>query len=451
MTVTPHAHRRGPHGIPIPPAGRHEVGLPSIIQGVRLRPVHTALALLLGVAAIHSHPAATSSQAGSPRIVAIADIHGTLSGLTAILRETGLIDGSGGWTGGNARLVQTGDFFDRGADVRGVMDLLMRLETEARRAGGRVDVLFGNHEGMNLLHDFRDVSAEAYEAFADGRSEDRRRRALEADAAIAKRAGGVLDRDRWMAAHPRGFLEYAEAIGPRGRYGRWLRARNVALQIDDTIFMHAGLAPDSTTSLDEVNRGVQHEIRTWDGLVGTLERQRLVTRTFTLNEIVAAAQEQAGLIVAAQKTGDELGEHVTREFVMQLQQVLALDTWALFAAEGPMWYRGLATLPAEAQPALEQLLARHGAVRFVVGHTPQLPGTITARFDGRVLLADTGMLAAVYRGGRPSAVEILNGRVTAVYPGAREPLPSPAAPRTGVVRHAFANPGMHAAFRPPYR
>lgn len=413
------------------------------MQSVIPRALVTGLALLVGTATVSWKGSAVSAQAGRPRIVAIADIHGTLSGLTSILRAAGLVDGSGRWTGGNARLVQTGDFLDRGADVRPVMDLLMRLETDARRAGGRVDVLFGNHEGMNVLHDFRDVSPDAYAAFADGRSDDRRRRAFEAHAAIAKRAGQGLDRDRWMAAHPRGFVEYGEAMAPRGRYGRWLRSRNVALQIDDTIFMHAGLSPDSTASLDEVNRGVQREIRTWDGIVGTLERQRLITRTFRLNDIVNAAQEEIGRIVAAQQSGALLDEHVTREFVAQLQHVAAIDTWALLAADGPLWYRGLATLPDEAQPALDRLLARHGAVRFVVGHTPQLPGRITARFDGRVILADTGMLSAFYRGGQPAAVEIQDGRVTAISGGARDPLPSPAAPRTGI----FSDPSGHAGSR----
>src|SRR5215211_6957845 len=97
-----------------------------------------------------------AAQPDSGRIVAVADIHGAASGLADILRAAGLIDASQKWTGGNARLVQTGDFTDRGPDVRRAMDLLMRLENEAKRTGGRVDVLLGNHEGMNVLHDFRD-------------------------------------------------------------------------------------------------------------------------------------------------------------------------------------------------------------------------------------------------------------------------------------------------------
>ena len=71
------------------------------------------------------------------------------------------------WIGGTTVLMQTGDIFDRGPKVREALDLLMRLEEEARRAGGRVEALLGNHEVMNLLHEFRDVSPASYAAFAD--------------------------------------------------------------------------------------------------------------------------------------------------------------------------------------------------------------------------------------------------------------------------------------------
>jgi hypothetical protein len=160
-----------------------------------------AAALAAGAAAGAAAPSTSAPPVQAPaRIVAVGDIHGSLDGLTAILRAAQLVDASGRWIGGAARLVQTGDFTDRGADVRGVMDLLMRLEGEARRQGGRVDVLFGNHEGMNVLRDLRDVSPEAYARFADGRSEDRRRRAFDGHAAVAARRGGAVDRGCASAA-----------------------------------------------------------------------------------------------------------------------------------------------------------------------------------------------------------------------------------------------------------
>jgi hypothetical protein len=381
-----------------------------------------AVALLLAMATTGTAERIRAQTDGG-RIVAVADIHGALSGLTQILRAAGLVDDRNAWIGGTARLVQTGDFLDRGADVRQVMDLLIRLETEARRAGGRVEVLFGNHEGMNLLHDLRDVAPGAYAAFTDRRSDDRRRRAFDAHAAIARRAGETLDEGAWMAAHPPGFVEYVEALGPGGRYGRWIRSRKIAVLLDGTLFMHAGVPPESTLTLEDINRTLEREIRTWDTLVSTLERQRLITGTFRVGPIVDASQVMIGRIAVAQRTGAPVDDYVTAELLDSLQHIARIETWSLVAPGGPLWYRGLATLPPDAQPGVEALLRRLGAQRAFLGHTPQLQGRVNTRFEGRVILGDTGMLSEFYTGGRPSAVELQGGKVTALYASGREPLP----------------------------
>ena len=80
--------------------------------------------------------------------------------------------------------MQTGDYLDRGGAVRAVLDLLIALEPQAKSAGGRVEVLLGNHEVMNMVRELTDVSAEAYASFADARSEDRRRKAYDAQLGI---------------------------------------------------------------------------------------------------------------------------------------------------------------------------------------------------------------------------------------------------------------------------
>ena len=171
-----------------------------------------------------------AAKASGPRVVAIGDVHGAFDQFVEILQTAGLIDAKRQWIGGTTVLVQTGDVFDRGPKVRDALDLLMRLEDEARRAGGRVEALLGNHEVMNLLHEFRDVSPASYAAFADARSESRRQRAFDDYVKLVKQRatpGEAPARDAWMASHPPGFLEYVEAIGPRGKYGRWLRSHKV--------------------------------------------------------------------------------------------------------------------------------------------------------------------------------------------------------------------------------
>ena len=101
---------------------------------------------------------------------------------------------------------------------------------------------------------------------------------------------------------------------------------------------------------------------------------------------------------------------------------------ALIEADGPLWYRGLATLPEDQQPAVEALLRRHGARRIVLGHTPQLPAAGSApRFGGLVVLIDTGMLTSYFKGGQPSALEIAGRPADGDLPvgprAARRPLP----------------------------
>jgi hypothetical protein len=382
--------------------------------------------VLVAVGTVRVEP----QSAPGPRIVVVGDIHGAGTNLAQILQAAGLIDAQRKWTGGTARLVQTGDILDRGPEVREAIDLLMRLEGEARRAGGRIDVLFGNHEGMNVLRDYRDVLA-GFERFADGRSEERRRKAFETHSEIARSAATTLDREAWMKIHPPGSIEYADAFGPSGKYGRWIRARRPILQIGDTIFMHAGLNPERTITIDDVNRQVEQEVRNWDELVAALERERLAAPFFTLQEIVDAAQLEIGRIGIAQKTKEPLPDYVTQEFVKRLQFLFNIDKLALVESDGPLWYRGLATLPDDQQPVIEAMLKRYGARRIVIGHTPQLPGgKIRARFGGLVVLIDTGMLNSYFKGGQPSALELQDDRMTAIYSSGREPLVSSSAAGT---------------------
>ena len=369
--------------------------------------------------------AASPRQAPDPpaRIVAIGDVHGAADGLSAILQAAGLVDAGGRWSGGRAHLIQTGDFTDRGDQVRDTMELLMRLERDAPRAGGRVEVLLGNHEAMHVLRDFRDVSPGAFAAFTDGRSEERRRKAFETHVALAQRTGSPPPgRESWMAAHPPGFVEYAAAFAPSGRYGRWIRERKAASVAAGTLFMHAGLRPDETRSVEAINRAVARDVRDWDTLVDALARARLVAPTSGLQDIVQAAQMETARIARAQQTGTPPGDHVTADFISHLQRVPALRGSTLIDPEGPLWYRGLAA-GAGAGEDVVSLLTRLGVRRAVLGHTPQLPGRITTRLDGRIILIDTGMLASRYAGGRPSALELTGAAASAIYTSGREPLP----------------------------
>jgi len=82
------------------------------------------------------------------------DVHGYADRLAERLREAGLIDSAGSWAGGQAALWFLGDFFDRGPDGVGALDLVMRLQAEAAAVGGQVSAVIGNHD-ITLLAAWR--------------------------------------------------------------------------------------------------------------------------------------------------------------------------------------------------------------------------------------------------------------------------------------------------------
>lgn len=85
----------------------------------------------------------------SPTFI-IGDIHGQLDKLVSLLRQADLIGADRRWTGRDATLWFMGDFFDRGPDGVGCVDLVMQLQAEARRDGGQVASLLGNHDLLIL-------------------------------------------------------------------------------------------------------------------------------------------------------------------------------------------------------------------------------------------------------------------------------------------------------------
>jgi hypothetical protein len=138
----------------------------------------------------------------------VGDVHGEFGRLRSLLRNAGLVDGDGSWTGGGSHLVFLGDLFDRGPDVLPLLWFVYRLEREARAAGGRIHVVLGNHEIMVLTGDLRYVSAK--------------------ESIVATRHG----------------LEYSGLFDvKRSLLGRWLASKPAALVVDDVLLAHGGVGP----------------------------------------------------------------------------------------------------------------------------------------------------------------------------------------------------------------
>lgn len=387
-----------------------------------------ALPLLLIVAIAFAAAGQTSAQNAPTRLIAIGDIHGSYDGLTTILRKAGLVDEQLQWSGGRTTVVQTGDYTDRGADVKKVMDLLMRLERDARSAGGQFIVLAGNHEVMNLIADFRDVTPEICAPFVTKDSASRLEDAWKqyervaqsrSAAATATPAVYAKTKDAWLAAHPPGCLEYRDALGPSGVYGKWLREKDIAAIVAGTLFMHAGLNPSRPppVSIGEVNDRVRAEVRRLDAFRKRLVDKRLATPVFDLQEYldvaVAELQAASAAFEAAKAEGKEPALDVP--FLREAQEITGIAKWIVVEPEGPLWFRGWANWPEDSTAAqVTAFLDQMKLTRIVVGHTPTADRRIVVRYGGRVVTIDTGMLAPYFMG-NASALEISGSSMKAIY------------------------------------
>jgi hypothetical protein len=239
---------------------------------------------LLAVASLALVPAAFAAEGtcgitGVSRVVAVGDVHASYDNLVSVLTMAGLLDRSAHWAGGKGVFVQVGDILDRGAEARPVLDLLMRLEKEARPAGGRVIVLLGNHDVMNILGDLSAVQLAEYAEWkepetAGSRTQSGKARRMEFVDAVterareeAKAAGQPFNeaayRRKILAETPSGYVERAQALSASGEYGQWLRGRDVVATVNDVAFVHGGLTPEvAALGCEEINRKVRSELGT---------------------------------------------------------------------------------------------------------------------------------------------------------------------------------------------
>lgn len=331
-----------------------------------------------------------------PRVVVIGDVHGAYEPLIELLQDTALIDNNLRWTGGTTHLVSLGDLLDRGSEARRVLELVMRLESEASAAGGRVHVVLGNHELMNLVGDLRYVAPGDYASFAP--EEDPAARAA-AYAAFAESAGDrAAARVEFDGTYPPGFFARQAAFAPGGRYGAWLLSLPTLLVIDDTAFVHGGLPPIVAELGLDLNAKVRADLDRYLALRDLLAAEGVLSPFDRRRDTETA---QASLASAA------------ADSVPELMEFIALGDAPELGVEGPHWYRGsVYCKPLLEEPTLTAALARLGARRVIVGHTPTVDHRVRALYDGRLVTADTGMLSE-YFGGQPAAL-VLEGEALEV-------------------------------------
>ena len=91
----------------------------------------------------------------SAPLFVVADTHGEYEILVSMLQKHGVVNQKLAWKFGRGHLVLLGDVFDRGPNQTEILWLVYQLEAEARRAGGGVHLVLGNHETMVLMGDLR--------------------------------------------------------------------------------------------------------------------------------------------------------------------------------------------------------------------------------------------------------------------------------------------------------
>jgi hypothetical protein len=154
-----------------------------------------------------------------------------------------------------------------------------------------------------------------------------------------------------------------------------------------------------------------------------------------LNALQAEQAAKSVAAVAAGKTYEPSAEE--KQLSQELSEFLGVRAWLMMHPDGPLWCRKYDSWKdEEGAAAIEKLSATYGGVSFVVGHSIQPGGQISMRFGGKVFLIDTGMLASYSKGGRASALEIDQGKITAIYPGQRVALqPVPLSNSESTVAH----------------
>jgi len=141
------------------------------------------------------------------KFLAISDFDGHIEGFTMILRAEGIINSNFNWIYGDGHLIISGDLFDRGFHITECMWLLYKLETEAELQGGKVHLILGNHEIMNMTDDWRYVEVKYFNNAS----------------LMGKRMAELYDSNTEL--------------------GRWLRSKNIIEKVGKYAFLHGGISP----------------------------------------------------------------------------------------------------------------------------------------------------------------------------------------------------------------
>ena len=332
------------------------------------------------------------------RIVAFGDVHGDLPALHKFLLAARVMDPDSSiespkWTGGSTILVQTGDILDRGAKELACFRALCTLAHQAEEVGGKVYILYGNHESLNAAGLFQyadqDGNAEFETTFGSKLDENfgSNRWRLQF---------GGNEPARWAACEPGGLLAHGS--------NSMMENMMVSCLLGRTVFVHGGLRSEHLESGNPQDSDSNSASSSYNGIsaMNSLAREWIMQQHHgdnnnwgdykTVEEVINSAQHRAR--TASKSMPDCLGGGI--------------------GASSPVWMRDYSQ-PNDAPPKnraakemIERTLKSVGSdvQRIVMGHTPQ--HQINSALGGRAWRIDVGASQGVM-GGTPEVLEIIHG------------------------------------------
>ena len=353
-------------------------------RGKSLLVLAAILAALAVPIVVHAAPAGREYARGEwtdvSRIIAIGDLHGSYEKAIELFQGAGLIDADLKWIGGEQHLVTAGDMLDRGDGDRQVMDLMMRLQVEAEADGGRVHVLLGNHESMNLLRDWRYVSNGSFDAWA-GDETDKDRKKIMRDYLNSRPSSDSRTKmsAQFQRDFPPGFFARQRSLDLEGEYGQWLLTLPAVIKINGVVYVHGGITVKTAQlGIDGINRQVTVNLEDHMQARRVLEEEGIVTPVMDLAEIRQIA-----------KAGVKQGTRIPPNLLQASQQVLDTSSSEFLTSGGPLWYRGSSFEDERIEEEmLERALELLDARAMVVAHSPTSSKRISSRFHGKLFKVD---------------------------------------------------------------
>jgi hypothetical protein len=327
------------------------------------------------------------------QIISVGDIHGDFNAFVAIMQKAKLLDSSNNWIGGKKHFVSTGDYLDRGPDSRKVMDLLMKLEKQADDAGGKMHVLLGNHEVMNLIGDRRYVALEEYASYTKEDSALYREKSYKKYRSFYGLDNDQASKTRFDNLHPPGYFGLHALFKHNGYYGKWLKDKALMVIINDQAFTHGGLSKTvGELGLEGINVKLIDDMNDYAKLWYNFIEDGFFLHSFYKDDRVLRANS----LLNGKIKNDKF---LNKRFIKKVKRFVKLADSVVSKPESPIWYRGTALCHQfSEEPMVNKVLEQLGATSAYLGHSVTYSREVESRFNKRVFLQDTGMFYGAYKG-----------------------------------------------------